>query len=162
MNISVIVIASLIVALSSPAMGQMMSLTDAQMDGITAGTFGDDRRNLTADQDAVVSQDMDGTVSSQVVNNGLNAQNVASVSETSANISDVDNSRNTVVLGGDVQEHARGVSMVNGIGNKVAVGLNTNAVIDRGLGDLSRPVSSSHSIGSVPSSLNQSNIMIQR
>ncbi len=161
MKTSFIMMVGLIIALSSTVLAQMRTLTDDQMDGITAGTLRDDRRSLTADQDAVIHQDMDGTVSSEVVNNGLSAQNVASVSETSANISDVNNSTNTVVLGGDVQEHARGVSMVNGIGNKVAVGLNTNAAIDRGMGNLSRPVSSSSSLGSLPS-LNQSNIMIQR
>jgi hypothetical protein len=140
---------------ATPALAQMRSLTDAQLDSMTAGSIPDRRGAIFADQS------VDGQVTSSVDNNNVDALNVAIANESTANTSTVDNSVNRVVLAGDVPEHARAVSIVNGVGNKVGTGVNAFAVIDRGLGELNRSGASSSVIGTLPF-VNQSNIIIQQ
>jgi hypothetical protein len=86
---------------------------------------------------------------------------VVNVIDSAINTVSQDSSDNFVMLDDHVQEDARAVSMVNGIGNKAAVGVNAHAILDRGLGGLSSSGISSGSAASLPV-LNQSNIIIQQ
>jgi hypothetical protein len=138
-----------------PASAEMRSLTDAQLDLMTAGSIPDSHGAIVADQL------VNGAETSSIRNIGVDALNVANAADTTANTVTMDNSVNTVVLKGDAQEHARAFSIVNGVGNKVGAGVNTHAVIDRGLGDLSRSGSSPNTGSSLPL-FNQSNIVIQQ
>jgi hypothetical protein len=138
-----------------PASSEMRSLTDTQLDLMTAGSIPDSHGTIVADQL------VNGAETSNIRNIGVDALNVANAADTTANTATVDSSINTVVLKGDTQEHARAVSIVNGIGNKVGTGVNTHAVIDRGLGELNRSGSSPTNNHALPL-LNQSNIIIQQ
>jgi hypothetical protein len=122
---------------------------------MTAGSIPDSHGAIFADQT------VNGVVSSNIANYSDGALNVANAADATANTATVDNSVSTVVVRGDAQEHARAVSIVNGVGNKVGTGVNAHAVIDRGLGDLARSGPSPNASTSLPL-LNQSNIIIQQ
>jgi hypothetical protein len=142
-------------ALNTSAFAEMKALTDGQMDRVTAGTLADNRGDLFAHQES------DGSVIEPViVNDDVYSPNVVNIIETAVNTVSQDNSDNYVMLDDHVQEDAKAVSIVNGIGNKAAVGVNAHAILDRGLGGLSASGLSSGSAVSPPV-LNQSNILIQ-
>ena len=153
-----IIAAGLFLALASntTAFAEMLVLTDGQMDRVTAGTLADTRGDLFAYQES------GGTaIEPVIINDDVFSPNVVNVIETAVNTASQDNSENFVLLEDNVQEDAKAVSMVNGIGNKAAVGVNAHAILDRGLGDLPVLDVSSGSAASLPV-LNQSNIIFQQ
>lgn len=156
---TVILTAGLFVALAcnTTAFAEMLVLTDGQMDRVTAGTLAENRGDLfAAHQDSEQS-----AIESVLVNDDVHSPNAVNVIETAVNTAAQDNSENFVLLEDHVQEDAKAVSMVNGIGNKAAVGVNAHAILDRGLGGLPAQDVSSGSAASLPV-LNQSNIIFQQ
>lgn len=155
------VVGLLVLAWGAPGLAHMTSLTDAQMDSITAGTAGDENNNVFVDVDASQS----ANVGNAGALNDVNALNVAIAPDTTLSSVSVDNSLNIVKLEGDALEHARAVNVVTGVGNKVGSGVNAHAIVDRGLGgQLDSSLSGSRSLsldGKLPF-INQSNIIIQQ
>ena len=154
---TVILTAGLFLALApnTSAFAKMKALTDGQMDRVTAGTLADTRGDLFAHQESEQS-----VIEPVIINDDVHSPDAVNIIETAVNTASQDNSENFVMLDDHVQEDARAVSMVNGIGNKSAVGVNAHAILDRGLGGLSASGLSSGSAVSPPV-LNQSNILIQ-
>jgi hypothetical protein len=161
----------LLLAWGAPGVAEMNSLTDNQMDSITAGSASegsgvsvDDVKPIQKVEDPKIDQKVADTTTNPVKDNQVDALNVAIAPETTANTVTLDNSVNAVILSGDALEHAKAVSIVTGVSNKVGTGVNAHAIVDRGLGgllDSSLSNKSGSLDGGVPF-INQSNIIIQQ
>jgi hypothetical protein len=159
----------LVLTLGETGLAQVTSLTDTQMDSITAGTIGDsgvvvpDVVPIQKVENPVIDQKVADTTTNPVKDNQVDALNVAIAPETTANTVTLDNSVSAVILSGNVLEHAKAVNIVTGVDNKVASGVNAHAILDRGLGGLlDNSLSRASSLDGKTPFINQSNIIIQQ
>jgi hypothetical protein len=142
---------------TSPAVAEMKSLSDDQMDYLTAGATPRSRNASFS-----TSQQFDGSVDNTLNAQGLEALNVVNTPATTGNSSENNSSTNVTQVGGRAQQEARAVSIVNGTNNQVNAGFNVFAQIERSPGVTSSDLSGTS--GLRPTSalpyINQSNIIV--